>query len=351
MSNSKDSIKYVDLLDEDKPIAGQKFVCLSFVSPEKILKEKNIYYFENFLKQFEMSKSIEKFSQFLNFLSFKYNVNVDLLTQDFQDYLKEERDNLFFSTLEDDYKTYIEKNEDSLETKFNEIHNFQTNTRGIKVRGSFPTQEEAELRCKMIREVDPHHDVYVGPVGIWVPFHPEAYRTGKVEYLEEELNKLMHEKTKNEVHAKEEFDKRVREAKETAIRENMEKAEKSGNKLTQSINEDGELVSASDIKNPIEENLLNGSDNKEISSADIRRELFEGDNVIIDPKTDDHGLGEILKNQKQKEREENKIVEETEAELAQETPEAAPEATQEATQEAVPEPVPEAAPEPAPEAK
>ena len=276
MSNSKDSIKYVDLLDEDKPIAGQKFVCLSFVSPEKILKEKNIYYFENFLKQFEMSKSIEKFSQFLNFLSFKYNVNADLLTQDFQDYLKEERDNLFFSTLEDDYKTYIEKNEDSLEGKFNEIHNFQTNTRGIKVRGSFPTQEEAELRCKMIREVDPHHDVYVGPVGIWVPFHPEAYRTGKVEYLEEELNKLMNEKTKNEVHAKDEFDKRVREAKENAIRENIQKAEKSGNKLTQSINEDGELVSASDIKNPIEENLLNGSDNKEISSADIRRELFEG---------------------------------------------------------------------------
>ena len=25
---------YVDLLDEDKPISGQKFVCVSFVSPE-----------------------------------------------------------------------------------------------------------------------------------------------------------------------------------------------------------------------------------------------------------------------------------------------------------------------------
>ena len=28
-----------DLLDEDKPIAEQKFVCISFVSPEKILKK------------------------------------------------------------------------------------------------------------------------------------------------------------------------------------------------------------------------------------------------------------------------------------------------------------------------
>ena len=32
--------KYVDLLEEDKQIAGQKFVCVSFCSPEKILKEK-----------------------------------------------------------------------------------------------------------------------------------------------------------------------------------------------------------------------------------------------------------------------------------------------------------------------
>ena len=40
--NSEDS-KYVDLLDEDKPIAGQKYVCLSFVSPEDILKDKKTY--------------------------------------------------------------------------------------------------------------------------------------------------------------------------------------------------------------------------------------------------------------------------------------------------------------------
>ena len=26
---------YVDVLDEDKPISGQKFVCISFISPEK----------------------------------------------------------------------------------------------------------------------------------------------------------------------------------------------------------------------------------------------------------------------------------------------------------------------------
>ena len=27
--------KYIDLCDEDQPIAGQKFACLSFISPER----------------------------------------------------------------------------------------------------------------------------------------------------------------------------------------------------------------------------------------------------------------------------------------------------------------------------
>ena len=35
--NGKPNPKYVDLLEEDKPVAGQKFVCMSFVSPEKII--------------------------------------------------------------------------------------------------------------------------------------------------------------------------------------------------------------------------------------------------------------------------------------------------------------------------
>ena len=42
---------YVDLLEEDKPISGQKYVCVSFVSPENILKQKNHFLFEkNLLK-------------------------------------------------------------------------------------------------------------------------------------------------------------------------------------------------------------------------------------------------------------------------------------------------------------
>ena len=84
-------------------------------------------------------------------------------------------------------KTFLDAKEEDLEKTFNEMYSFQTNTRGLKVRGSYPSQEEAELRCKLLREIDPNHDVFVGPVGMWMPWDPEAYKTGRVEYLEEEL--------------------------------------------------------------------------------------------------------------------------------------------------------------------
>ena len=74
--------KHVDLLDEDKPIAGQKFVCLSFISPESIIKNKDLYFFDKFLKQFEFKKSLDKYNQFLNFLSYKYSLDFNKLTSD-----------------------------------------------------------------------------------------------------------------------------------------------------------------------------------------------------------------------------------------------------------------------------
>jgi hypothetical protein len=221
--NGKPNPKYVDLLEEDKPIAGQKFVCVSFVSPEKVLKQKEIFYFEEFIKKWDFSKSMEKFVQFLNFVSFKYKLNFDDLTTDFKDFVKEEHDNLSKSNMDDDFKTFLDQNEEQLENSFNIKYNFQTSSRGLKIRGVYPTQEEAELRCKLLREVDPNHDVFVGPVGLWMPWDPEAYKTGRVEYMEEELNQLMNEKVKNESYAKTAFEQRVKETKRKAIEENMKK--------------------------------------------------------------------------------------------------------------------------------
>jgi hypothetical protein len=77
---------------------------------------------------------------------------------------------------------------------------------------------------------------------MWLPWDPDAYKTGRVEFMEEELNQLHNEKIKNEARAKEEFERRVKESKKKAIEENIKKAEKSGNKLTQSIDAQGNLV-------------------------------------------------------------------------------------------------------------
>jgi hypothetical protein len=278
----------VDLLEEDKAISGQKFVCMSFVSPEKILKQKEIFFFEQFLKKWEFNKSMEKFVQFLNFVSYKYNISFDDVSSDFKDFVSEEKEALSASSIEDDYKTFLDKNESELEKEFNRIHNFQTYTRGLKVRGSYPTMEEAELRCKMLREIDPHHDIMVGPVGMWMPWDPEAYKTGRVEYMEEELNQLMKEKQKNEENAKSAFEQRLKESKKKAMEENIKNAEKSGNTLTQTIDEKGNLVGVNNI-NTQEASL---KEQEHISTADICKELFEGENIVIGKS--DNGQSQLI---------------------------------------------------------
>ena len=267
--------KYVDLLEEDKAISGQKFACISFVSPENILKQKNMFLFERFLKQWDFSKCIKKTTQFLNFVAYKNNLNFDNVMTDFEEFIKEEKDKLIESTIEDEWLTFMDKKEEELETEFSKLHNFQTSVRGLKVRGVYGSQGEAEFRCKMLREVDPYHNVYVGPVGMWMPWEPDAYKTGRVEYLEEQLNELMKEKNINDDYAKRQFDKRVIDSKKEAINKNIKLAKETGNKLTQNINEQGNLVGANNI-NTIEKSLELGEEDDQKSFKD---KLFNGENV------------------------------------------------------------------------
>jgi len=284
-SQPKETKKYVDLLDEDQPISGQKFACISFISPENIVKQKEMFMFEQFLKNYDYIQSMEKFQGFMQFISYKYKLNNDNLMSDLEEFVKDERGTLMSNTLEDQFKNFIDKNEENLEGEFSRLHHFQTSTRGIKVRGVFSSQEEAEMRCKMLREIDPNHDVYVGPIGMWMPWEPEAYKTGRVEYLEEELNKLMHEKFDNEKGAKLEFEKRVREAKEKALEENKEKADKTGNVLTQTMNKDGKLVNVREVDYdaiPDEAVVMEPTKNKlpqTMANNEIQNVVFDAPNI------------------------------------------------------------------------
>ena len=265
--------QYVDLLEEDKPIAQQKFVCVSFVSPENIIQQKEHFFFDRFVKTWDLVKSMQKYAQFTAFLAYKYNLDPEQVTVDLNEFCKEESVALSKESITDDYKTYLEKYVEELELEYNKKNDFQTSTRGIKIRGVFPSQEEAELRAKLLRENDPHFDVYVGPVGVWMPWEPDAYRTGHVNFLESQLNELMSKKQQNEASAKEYFDKRVKEAKRKAIEENVRKARESGNKLSQSIDANDNLVNVKNV-------------------TDIQKTLFETENVVTDKKSD-HGLSQL----------------------------------------------------------
>jgi len=266
LPNGEQNPKYVDLCDEDQPIAGQKFACMSFVSPEKIVKKREVFLFDQFVKQWEFSKSMERYFEFIHFIAYKYNLKSETLIDDFNDFVKEETDKLRKSGIENDYKNFIDKQEEKVMEAFNKEHKFQTSVRGLKIRGVFPSQDEAENKCKKLREQDPNHDIFVGPVGVWIPWDPEAYKTGRVEYLEEELNALHKEKMKNEEMAKKEFEERVRETKKQAIIDNIEKAKKSGNVLTQSMDDEGNLIGVTETVN---------FDEREATTEEATREYNE----------------------------------------------------------------------------
>ena len=240
--DGKINAKYVDLLSEDPPIANQNYGCYSFVSPEKIIKQKDIFMFEKFVKQWQYAKALNMFSDYMQFISHKYSIDPEKLMADFVDFATEEENELKRQDVTGDFNHFMDKNEVRLTEEYQKNHDFQSSVRGFINRGNFGTSEEAEKYAKQIRDRDPNHDIFVGRNFVWTPLDPDAYKTGRIEFMEEELNQLHHEKLKNEMKAKEEFEKRIYESKRKAIEKNIEEAKKSGNKLTQTMDEEGNLI-------------------------------------------------------------------------------------------------------------
>jgi len=278
-ADGKSNPNYVDVLDEDQSIAGQRFTTMSFLSPERILKKREIFLFDQFVQQWDFTKSMGKFGDFINFISYKYNLNVETLMADYNDFCKEEQKTLQEAGVSDDFQNFLDKNEERFTEQFSRDHGFQTSVRGVKTRGNFATQEEAEQHCKKLRDKDPNHDIFVAPVGVWLPWDPDAYKTGRVEFMEEELNKLHQEKIKNETKAKDEFEKRVKDTKQKAIEENILKAEKSGNVLTQTINEEGELIGVKETVNFEEREVADEEGRKKHEEELLSRESNTAANI------------------------------------------------------------------------
>ena len=164
-----------DYLEADKEIRGQNYVCLSFISPENVLKNKETYYVHNFLKSICSEYGLEE-------------------------------DNIV-----DKYKDYLFNSKVNLDKAFSEQNEFRTSVRGLKVRGIYDTLQEAEMRAKRLQKSDPNFNVFVGQVGFWLPWDPEPKEIGEEQYLNDELNQLMTEYKANADKRDEVFNTRKRD--------------------------------------------------------------------------------------------------------------------------------------------
>lgn len=181
MSNIKE-----DFLTVDKPIPGQNYACLSFVSPEKIIKNKDIYFMEKFLKSL-----VNKLNEQNSNLKLEYE-NV-----------KNEYDNFLYSNREELEKTFFEEN------------NYQTSMRGLKIRGVYDTKREADIRAKVLQKLDSSHNVFIGQVGYWLPWDPDTTNMD-TEYLEDELNNLVKEYKNNETRMDDYYQQQTRDRAQMA---------------------------------------------------------------------------------------------------------------------------------------
>ena len=187
-STNVTSVKEVDYLDEDKPIRGQNFVLLSFLSPEDVLVNKEAYMFNKFITKFSADMTT-----LLDGISSKYSDS-----KDFVDSIKENNAYIFNpKDMSEQYGFFKSVNNQDLETSYHRDNNFVTSIRGIKVRGVFDTIEEAKNRSEFVKKIDNKFNIYIAQVGCWCPWSPNPDCLENQEYAETQLNTLMKEYKKN----------------------------------------------------------------------------------------------------------------------------------------------------------
>lgn len=202
------STKEVDYLDEDKPLRGQNYVCLSFISPEDILNNKEVYTFNRFLDQF--SKDLDL--MFQNLMT-RYPDDSDLLKS-----IKETHSHIFDGNiLQEQYRFFKKLNSGDIDREFLEQNDFRTSVRGIKVRGSFETLKEAQVRAEVLKRSGDKFDIYIGQVGCWCPWSPNPDDLQDQQYTETQLNTLMQKYKENMMLKDEFFEQRKREKIEDSL--------------------------------------------------------------------------------------------------------------------------------------
>lgn len=160
-----------DFLEVDPKIPGQNFVCLSFVSPDKVLKQKEMYNTTKFLEHL-------------------FNAE-DQYTNDMKDRMMNKETKTDYETVKALYEDWKYTRNDKLEADFYQENDFRTTIRGLKIRGTYDTHKEATIRAQVLRRKDPNFNVFVGQVGSWLPWDPECEQIPEQEYQEQMLNDLV----------------------------------------------------------------------------------------------------------------------------------------------------------------
>ena len=213
-----------DFLEEDQEIPGQKFVLLSFLSPEKVLANKDAFLFAEFVKDYEIQYKTKKLEGFLvdtvkgineklekeaiNFekqdlsgaamLCRQSQLKIENVVADLEGYVRKNLKEVTATKINDDFGDYLFKNRTKLEEEFYAKNEFRTTVRGLKVRGTYSSQQEAIARSKKLQRSDPIHNIFVGEVGKWLPWDPDPNSVNEQEYAEDQLNTLMKKYKENE---------------------------------------------------------------------------------------------------------------------------------------------------------
>jgi len=221
MSNT---VEREDFLEEDAELPGQKFCLLSFLSPEKVLANKGLYMFNQFVKGYEFQSRTKGLEAYLMKTAAGLNskldaeadgldakdlsgaadvcrkskIRVDNLMDDFHQFVKANERDLKESKLQEAYDDFIFTNKAKLEDDFYAKNEFRTTVRGLKVRGVYGSQAEAVARSKKLQRQDTLHNIFVGEVGKWLPWDPEPADVSEQEYAEDQLNTLMKKYKENE---------------------------------------------------------------------------------------------------------------------------------------------------------
>lgn len=192
-------VKQQDFLDEDLAIRGQSYVCLSFLSPEDVIVDKKVFLLNKFCG--EVSRDVD---ELLTSLGTKYAGDKETLEmvkvlRDKYEYLGKD------AVMQAQYDAYVAAHPE-LEDQYHREHGFQTSVRGIKVRGTYDTLQEAQNRVKQIQRFDDRFNVYIAAVGCWCPWSPNPDDIKDNVYTETQLNTLMkgyHENAdqRDEMHA------------------------------------------------------------------------------------------------------------------------------------------------------